>query len=163
MLAKDEHRARKVFVIKIWHIIKWHQETSLRRQTMFVIVRKKYVFNFRLNRGCAIYVFYPRREIGRILTCFHRVFFSIFIICYSHSPVTICHCSHFDAQGTGRLHSLWALSAFLIVDLFICDKGPQAIDTSHKQYNNNYKICTGDEDEQAYNANYKTTQDISIV
>jgi len=33
---------------------------------------------------------------------------------------------------------------------------------SHEQYNNDYKNVQA-KDEQVYNANYKTTQDISIV
>ena len=51
----------------------------------------------------------------------------------------------------------------LFVKRFICDKRPQATDTSHKQYNNNYIKYTAYKDEQAYNASYKTTQNINIM
>jgi len=46
---------------------------------------------------------------------------------------------------------------------FICDKELKATDTSHKQYKSNYKKCTGNKDKQAYDASYKTTQNINIV
>jgi len=35
-------------------------------------------------------------------------------------------------------------------------------DTSHRQHNNNYQKYTGYKDEQAYNASYKTTQNINM-